>query len=332
MTAYRQILPDLSEYRRELAAAGAPQPLPVVPGLAEGLLGKLPKTDRCGWPWDRQTPTRNAEASEWPKITLVTPSFQQGEFIEETIRSVLLQNYPRLEYLVFDGGSTDGSTAVIDRYRPWLSYARSAPDRGQGHAINLGFSLGSGQIFAWLNSDDFLLPGALWRVAEAFRHGAEFIYGDGLEYDAVPGTWNHTTVNYAHERYVRYPGLVLSHATFWSSAKHHPVWEEQHCAIDYELWVRLLPGLRAQHIAWPLAVARRHPAAKTHDPRMKARWDADASRNYAAHPELYAPSPWLNREYRIVQRLVRAWRRRGLAHRIDRLRQECGWTFPIAGG
>lgn len=330
MSGFRQILPDAAEYRRELVALGAPQPLPRVPAPAGGLLEALPRAERHGWPWDVQTPPRQVDPSAWPLITLVTPSYQQGEFIEETLRSVLLQNYPCLEYVVLDGGSTDASPAVIECYRPWLSYARSARDRGQAHAINLGFSLGSGQIFAWLNSDDFLLPGALWRVAEAYRGGAEFIYGDGLECDATTGIWHYSTANYAWARYVRYPGLVLSHATFWSAAKHQPVWEEQHCAIDYELWVRLLPGLRTKHIGWPLAVARRHPAAKTHDVKMLARWEADASRNYAAHPELYSSSPWLDREHRIVQRVTRAWRRRGLAARLDRVRRECGWDFPIS--
>lgn len=327
---YRQILPDPATYRSELVAAGAPYPPPLVPSAPGGLLASMPSVARCGWPWDVQTALLPDGPDDWPRITLVTPSYQQGGYIEETIRSVLLQNYPCLEYVVLDGGSTDETGTILERYRPWLSYVRSAPDRGQGHAINLGFSLGSGQIFAWLNSDDFLLPGALHRVAEAYRQGAEFIYGDGLELDGVTGRWTHSTAHFAHPRYLRYPGLVLSHATFWSSARHQPIWEEQYGAIDYELWVRLVPGLRRRHLAWPLAVARRHPAAKTSDPRQKARWNADADRNYAAHPELYTPRPALDREFRLVQRLVRAWRSRGLDRRLDAVRRECGWDFPIA--
>lgn len=330
MSALQQILPSYPAYRSELVAAGASFPLATVPTSAAGLLGALPPGERTGWPWNVQTPPRVVEANDWPLITLVTPSFQQGGFIEETIRSVLLQNYPRLEYVVMDGGSTDRTADVVERYRPWLSYARSASDRGQSHAINLGFSLASGRIYAWLNSDDFLLPGALWRVAAAFRAGADFIYGDGLEFDESTGTWAHTTAKYAQARYARYPGLLLSHATFWSAARHQPIWEEQHCAMDYELWVRLLPGARARHLNAPLAVARRHPDAKTHDVKMRARWDADAGRNYAAHPELYTSSPWLDREYRLVQRTVRAWRRRGLATRLARVRSECSWVQPIA--
>ena len=329
---FRQILPDLAAYRREFLSAGVTLPLPTVPWRAEGLLAALPPppAGRRGWPWTTQTEPFATPSDDWPQITIATPSYQQGDYLEENLRSVLLQNYPRLEFVVMDGGSTAASPAVIDRYRPWLSYAQTARDRGQAHAINLGFSLAAGDVFGWLNSDDFLLPGALRRVAQAWRSGAEFIYGDGLKLDQVSGRRHYVVANYAHPRYVKFPELVLQHSTFWSAARHRPIWEEQQCALDYELWIRLLPGLRVRHVRCALAVARQHAEAKTYNPTMKLRWTEDSERNGLAHPTLYRRRPWLDREYRLVQRVARGWRARGVAARCERLRRECGWDETVS--
>jgi hypothetical protein len=329
--SFRQIPPDLAAYRRELVAAGAPSPLPGVPLAPDGLLARLPAPPpgRHGWPWDVQTGPFALSTEGWPKITIVTPSFQQGDFLEETIRSVLLQNYPRLEFIVMDGGSRDASPAIIERYRPWLSYARCATDRGQAHAINLGFSLAGGDVRGWLNSDDFFLPGALRRVARIRAQGAEFIYGDGIELDQATGCHRYATVNLASKRYRKFPGLVLQPSSFWAATCDQPLWEAQQCAVDYELWIRLLPGRQVHYINWPLAVARQHEAAKTYDPAMKKRWDEDAFRNGEAHPELYGPSPWLDLEYSQVQRFVRRWRQRGMPKRCAALRRDCAWAWPV---
>jgi hypothetical protein len=329
---FRQVLPDLPGYRRELAAAGARVPLPEAPWRPEGLLGMLPPSPgRRGWPWDVQTSPFAEDGAGWPKISIVTPSFRQGDYLEETLRSVLLQNYPHLEFIVMDGGSPDASPAIIARYRLWLSFARVAPDRGQSHAINLGFSLASGDLYGWLNSDDFYLPGALRRVGEAWRRGARgFLYGDSLSLDEATRRFRHNPALFAHERYLKFPGLVPSHGSFWAGRSHQPLWEEQHCALDYELWIRLLPGLPRRHLRWPLAVSRLHAAAKSFDPALKRQWDEDAARNGRAHPELYRSRPWLDREFRLVQRAAARWRRRGEAARLEALRRECGWSEPIA--
>ena len=332
----RQNLPDLAAYRAEFAAAGVRLPLATVPWRTPGLLAELPPppAGRPGWPWTVETPPFATSPDGWPLITLVTPSYQQGEFLEETLRSLLLQNYPRLELIVMDGGSTDQSAAIIERYRPWLSYARVARDRGQSHAINLGFSLGSGELNGWVNSDDFLLPGTLRRVAKARLGGAEFIYGDALDLDQADGRMRHAPSHLARARYVKFAGLVPQPSTFWVSARHQPVWEEQHCALDYELWIRLLPGLRPRHLLRPLSVARRHGEAKTHNPAMKRRWDEDAQRNALAHPGLYRPgisNQFLGWEFRVVQRLWRNWHGRSLVSRLEAVRRECGWaTAPSA--
>ena len=104
-----------------------------------------------------------------PRITVVTPSFNQAPFLEQTILSVLGQCYPNLEYIVMDGGSTDGSREIIERYAPQLAYWQSQPDGGQAAAINAGFARATGEILCWLNSDDYFLPGALHRIARHVR-------------------------------------------------------------------------------------------------------------------------------------------------------------------
>lgn len=140
-----------------------------------------PPPNRTGWPWTEGSgavPRTMSDGTAWPSITIVTPSYQQAGFLEETLRSVLLQGYPNLEYIVIDGGSTDGSVDIIRRYEPWLSYWVSEPDRGQSHAINKGFARATGHILGWLNSDDSYHPGALAEVAEAIhRAGTEIVLG-----------------------------------------------------------------------------------------------------------------------------------------------------------
>lgn len=136
-------------------------------------LNQLPVAEpgRSGWPWTEETEPVPAEApggGPWPRISIVTPSFNQGIYLEETLRSVLLQGYPNLEFFVMDGGSTDSSVAILRKYGPWLSGWASERDRGQSDAINKGFSRCTGELFNWICSDDLLQPGALHAVAKRF--------------------------------------------------------------------------------------------------------------------------------------------------------------------
>jgi glycosyltransferase involved in cell wall biosynthesis len=128
-----------------------------------------PPVDKTGWPWTVEAPQlldARPDGTSWPRISIVTPTYNQGAFIEGTIRSILLQGYPDLEYIIVDGGSTDGAVDIIRKYSPWLTYWVSEPDRGQAHAINKGFQKASGQLLNWLNSDDVLLRNALRTVAD----------------------------------------------------------------------------------------------------------------------------------------------------------------------
>src|SRR4051812_44065291 len=104
-----------------------------------------------------------------PRVTVVTPSFNQGRFLEATLRSVLNQQYPDLEYIVLDGGSTDGSVDILRRYAAQLAYWHTRKDAGQADAIATGFEMATGEVLCWVNSDDILLPGALHRVGAFFR-------------------------------------------------------------------------------------------------------------------------------------------------------------------
>jgi len=130
-----------------------------------------PPPGKSGWPWTEESPElpdKMPDGSTWPKISIVTPSLNQGQFIEETIRSVLLQGYPNLEYIIIDGGSTDESVDIIKKYEKWLSYWVSGSDHGQSHAINKGFTMATGTLFAYINSDDLYEPNAFVEIAVAF--------------------------------------------------------------------------------------------------------------------------------------------------------------------
>lgn len=156
--------------------------------MIKPLLSELPIYNQAaqGWPWSKQTDIAVYDPQKtYPKISIITASYNQGKFIEETIRSVLLQNYPNLEYIIIDGGSTDESVEIIKKYAAWITYWVSEPDKGQTHAINKGFKKATGEITNWLNSDDVLCPNSLFHIANKFMEDEkiQFVFGDLIVFD-----------------------------------------------------------------------------------------------------------------------------------------------------
>ncbi len=176
-----------------------------------------------------------------PRITVVTPSFNQGEFLEQTILSVLGQRYENLQYIVMDGGSTDKSPEIIGKYSGCLDFWTSSKDGGQADAINKGFARATGEIFCWLNSDDFLLPGALHRLADEFRDEDDLIYGACLSFSE---TGRKCVINRPPEH--NYEELCLSDyivqpSSFWRRRlweKTGPLDSSLHYALDWEWFLR----------------------------------------------------------------------------------------------
>ena len=142
-----------------------------------------PPKDKTGWPWTEESPRLTplmSDSSEWPTISIVTPSYNYARFIEETIRSVLLQGYPNIEYIIIDGKSSDNSAEIIRRYEKYLKFWTSEPDRGFGDAINKGYRYHTGRLFTWIGADDSFEPGCFKDVAELHLQGYQFIIGECL--------------------------------------------------------------------------------------------------------------------------------------------------------
>lgn len=210
------------------------------------------------------------DGGSWPRITVVTPSFNQGEYIEETIRSVLDQGYPNLEYMIFDGGSTDGTLDVIRKYESHLAYWESRPDRGQAHAINKGFERATGDVIAWINSDDYYLPGALEKVAKAhLRNPDALIVGHVEEFDDF-GLERLQTMHHIDIEHLLRPmdGSWMWHqpGTFVPKKvrdRAGQLDESLHYAFDKDWLFRLLQHAHVEYLDDPLARFRIHPEAKT---------------------------------------------------------------------
>ena len=227
-----------------------------------------------GWPWEgAPTPVLTAEElAALPRISLVTPSFNQADFLEETILSVLGQNYPKLEYIIMDGGSTDRSAEIIRRYESRVTFWASEKDRGQSHAINKGLARCTGEIFNWINSDDVLRPGALWTVARAWLRKPGALVSGHTDFFNDAGTFavmraeNQTLRNFI--RFWECPrlgwaqqGTFLPRAELQASGG---VDEKLRYCMDYNMMVRLLArGLEVSYVDDVLAKFRFHGASKT---------------------------------------------------------------------
>jgi glycosyltransferase involved in cell wall biosynthesis len=201
-----------------------------------------------------------------PLVSIVTPSLNQGRFIESTIRSVLEQDYPRLEHIVVDGGSTDETLAVLRRYQHlrWISER----DGGQSEALNKGFALAEGEILGWLNADDIYLPGAIAAAVQEMRDtGCALVYGGWTQLDEAgnvfreisPTPWDYGLQLEARNG-VSQPGTLFTREALESVGG---IDNSYRYAMDYDLWLRIGMRFGARHVDQVWGVQRLHDDAKT---------------------------------------------------------------------
>jgi glycosyltransferase involved in cell wall biosynthesis len=207
--------------------------------------------------------------NERPLVSIVTPSYNQAEYLEETIQSVLSQTYSPLEYLIVDGGSTDGSKDIIQKYSEHLAWWVSEPDHGQTDAINKGFAHARGEILAWLNADDLYEPQAVEEAVHYLVHNPQvgMVYGDALLIDkqgAVLGKFPARQTSYQKLR--RGSVHIPQQAAFFRASVWHevaPLDISFYFAMDYDLWVRIAKRYPIHYLPRTWARFRIHEAAKT---------------------------------------------------------------------
>jgi glycosyltransferase involved in cell wall biosynthesis len=231
-----------------------------------------PPLGKVGWPWTeetRQLPNVMLDGSSWPRVTIVTPSYNQAQFLEETIRSVLLQGYPDLEYFVMDGGSTDGSVQIIQKYAPWLAGWVSEKDQGQADAINKGWQRSTGDLLGWLNSDDMLTAGSIAATARTFKENSSigFVFGDLEVIDAQGELLRMET----HQEFdlietvrktipISQPGSFLRRTVFERTGL---LDSSLHFMMDFDYWLRAGLVCRFGYLRQPVASFRQHDSAKS---------------------------------------------------------------------
>lgn len=225
-----------------------------------------------GWPStiaSPRLPEMRPSGEAWPKITIVTPSYNQGEYLEETIRSVLLQGYPNLEYFIMDGGSTDDSVEIIRRYEPWLTAWVSEPDQGQANAINRGFQQATGEWLGWLNSDDCYTPDAFEKfmvVAQRentnFVHGACTHFGPSLDMpylrQPLPEAFRPETLCLTME--FDQPACLWQRSLFDQIG---PLNEGLDYAFDWEFFIKCAPHIQLASLPDNVAFYRHHERHKS---------------------------------------------------------------------
>lgn len=224
---------------------------------------------RTGWPWTEEVdPAMYKSVKEWPKISIITPSFNQGKFIEETIRSILLQNYPNLEYIIIDGGSKDETIDVIKKYERDIFYWISKPDKGQSEAINKGFCKATGDIIAWLNSDDYYQPLSLYFAALGLRERKSgLLYGNAFYYHEEEKRFSCiNVVKRKSQFHLPFDIGLIQPATFWT----RELWvnvgelnEKLHYGFDWEWFLRATKVEKFIPCDQDLAVYRLHSFHKS---------------------------------------------------------------------
>jgi len=244
-----------------------------------------PPAGAAGWPWTDAPPPLPELAPDgrrWPRISIVTPSFNQGAFVETALRSIILQGYPNLEVIVVDGGSTDGTVEVIARYERWLKRWVSEPDGGPAEALNKGFKQATGEILGFLNADDFYLPGGLAKVACEFRMypSADVVSGNGylatssgqLGVPIFRDRWNHRRFEYGTCVFVQQATLFRRRAFEQAGGFN----ERMRTCWDMQLWSDLArSGATFHGFEGFVAAFRLHGESITGSPAMRAQRTQD---------------------------------------------------------
>ena len=204
---------------------------------------------------------------EQPLVSIITPSFNQAQFLEQTITSVLEQDYPSIEYLVIDGNSTDGSQAIIEKYSGRITWWVSEPDQGQAEAINKGIKHAKGEIVAWLNSDDYYLPGAVTKAVATFQNhpSLSFVYGDVLAVDADGCQINKLhyyqmdLIDLMRFNIIGQPSVFIRREILNKIGFLDPSLQY---LLDHQLWLRLAQQAPIQYLPEMLSAARFHSQSK----------------------------------------------------------------------
>jgi len=225
-----------------------------------------------GWPWTvniPEFPERMPDGNEWPKISIITPSYNQGRFIEATIRSILLQGYPNLEYFVIDGGSKDNTIDILKKYDKFITKWVSEPDKGQTHAINKGINYATGEIIAYLNSDDLYLPESLKTAALYLTSHPDvtMVYGNILHIDKSGDIIERVeNEEFDYDQLLSWILYIPQPATFIRGrvVKEIGLFDENlNLAMDHDYWVRIGLNHTIKHIHEYLACARMYPEIKS---------------------------------------------------------------------
>lgn len=206
-------------------------------------------------------------SAELPLVSIITPSYKQAPYLEQTLRSVLAQDYPNMEYLVVDGGSEDGSVEIIRRYAKDLAWWISEPDQGQADAINKGFARAKGKYVAWLNSDDTYLPGAVRQAVDVLETHPEpgFVYGDLHSMDAAGQVFNTITykqyglIDLLAFRIIGQPSVFMRREVLEKAGLLDLSYR---FLLDHQLWMRMAALAPARYVPQVWAAARHHPGAK----------------------------------------------------------------------